>query len=233
VLKSLTTVPLAISSMTAAAADGTEASAAVLGMPGSVAPQSSHVFAMSHSCPSSAASALVSRFGRVDAVPSFFPWPRCSAALPSAPLPCGLAKWVLPKEPPKLAPTQLGALKVELEHGSTGTVAQPMEVKVCVRRSTQQSIQEFRVRVLQGPGESALASDRFFLTGPMSTQVVLLATSDSQAQTCSSFQLVPLQPGWLQMPRVQVTDGNQEVITLPSSIFIFPSTQPILWRANA
>merc|ERR1711920_688253 len=100
---------------------------------------------------------------------------------------------------------------------ATGTVAEPIEVKVIVRRMIQ-NIQEIQVRVLQD-SEDGGPSDKFFLGGPMGTQVVLISSDNLEPQACSSFSLVPLKPGWLQLPRVQVTAGTQDVTSAPSSIF--------------
>jgi len=196
-----------------------------LGVPGRVAPQSQHVFALP---PGANGSMLVIQFHRAAAVSSFFPWPQSHLALPQAPLPAGVSEWPLPSEPPKPAAAAMGSLKVELRHCATGVVAESIEVKVSVRRTTQ-SIQELRVRVQQDPDHI----DRFFIGGPTSTQAVLVSASNLDLQVCSTFTLVPLKPGWLQLPRVQVSTANQEVASTPSSIFVFPSTQPTLWRGSA
>jgi len=149
-------------------------------------------------------------------------------------IPQGIAEWPLPKEPARQSPEQ-GTLKVDLEHGVTGSVGESMEVRVVVHRTTQ-SIQDFKVRILPSEGattgSAATGSDKFFHSGPTNTQAVLVSSPESVPQVLLSFMVVPLRPGWLAVPRVQVTSGNQDVTSGPTSIFIFPSPQPVLWRSN-
>merc|ERR1712232_283374 len=103
-----------------------------------------------------------------------------------------------------------GPLRVELEHGSTGTVAKPVEVKVRVRRTTT-SMQEIRVQVLLGDGGHG--SDKFFISGPTSTQALMVSSTELESEVVSAFSLVPLKPGLLAVPRVQVTSGSLEVVS--------------------
>merc|ERR1711937_845325 len=169
-----------------------------LGVPGRVASQSHHAFALP---PGAGGRALAIHLARSDAVAGFFPWSQSRTLLPTSPLPAAASEWPLPAEPAKAAPAALGILKMELRHHATGIVAESIDVRVVVRRTTQ-SIQELRVRVLQ-EAEHGGPSDRFFIGGPMSTQAVLISATDLEPQVCCNFSLVPLKPGWLQVPRVQ------------------------------
>jgi len=128
-------------------------------------------------------------------------------------------------------------LRVDLEHSSTGTVAEPLVVKVKVGRTSCHAggLQEIRVFIglgseADGGKGAAAASERYFLHGPTHSQAILASSEKLQPQVCSSFTILPLRPGWLAVPRVQVSVGGQEAASAPASIFIFPSGQPVLLR---
>jgi len=196
-----------------------------LGILDRVAPGSSHAFALPPSNRREPEGRLLVSFQREQAIASFFPFPSSLKALHEGAVPDGSAEWPLPKEPLGVA-LPANSLTVDLEHGSTGMVAEPLEVKVCVRRGTP-GAQEYRVRIIQG--ESGDGSDRFFISGPTNTQNILMAARE--AEIGSSFHLIPLRPGWLTLPRVQVSCGAHEATSMPSSIFVFPAKQPIVWRS--
>jgi len=173
-------------------------------------------------------SALSVRFIRDGALAAFFPWLRSHDTLPAGQLLAGAAAWPVPADLWKA--TVPSGLCVELEHHTTGAVAEPVEVRVRVRRSGQ-SAQVVKVHVMRvEAGESA---DKYLLGGPASAQSLLVAGQKDEAQQCSTFTLVPLRPGWLSLPRVQVSAGGQEATSSPSTVFVFPSAQPCQLRAVA
>jgi len=176
-------------------------------------------------------------FRRADLAAAFAPWAsdndntmvtelqRSVGALPGA-----ASDWPIPRETPEgLQHGSATGLRVDLEHGTTGTVAEPIVVRVRVMRSKSQGVHELKVRVLQG--ESGEGSDKFFISGPTSTQAVPSSFGD-EPQICATFALVPLRPGWLSLPRVQVSAGNREAASVPTNIFVFPASQPMLWRSG-
>jgi len=230
-LKSLASMPVDLSGVDVTGPEGVaRPPAPAVGPRGCIAPGASHAFVLPLGVPpeNETGGSLLVRFSRAEAVATFFPWARGREALHDITLPDATARWLLPAESHGAA--TLPSLHVNLEHSSTGTLAEPVEVKVRVRRESQ-SPMELKVRVLRAEGSEG--SDKLLLGGPASTQVMLVASQESQAQVCSSFTLVPLRPGWLAVPRVQVSAGGQEATSAPTSVFVFPSKQPCVWRALA
>jgi len=236
IIKSLTTTPIEVTAVQDAdGAPGKSSTRWKSGPLGRFGLQSVHVLALppvpaEQAAKEDAGSSLLVQFHRVDQLALFFPWSGAREALSQLQLPGASAAWQLPSEPQSLAGAAAdGNLQVDLEHTPTGVVGQPMQVHIRIQ-SASTVAQEFRARVV--PADGGAASDKFFLSGSTTMQGLLLPSSKAKVQEASSvFSLIPLRPGWITIPRVQVAAGQEEAAPSPASVFIFPSPQPVVWRS--
>lgn len=193
---------------------------------------------------------------------AFFPWDGCQKALPAGRLPAAAVEWLVPPSPRTVAAAAAAAaeaagadvplgeggatavppqLEVDLVHPATAVVAEPIEVRVRVSRAHADAAhgQEVRLRLMLGEGSDK--SEKYFISGTTITQALLLPSADgaaaSEPQVCMTFLLIPLRPGWLTLPRAAVSSSAPspgEATSLPSSVFVFPSSgQPASWRIAA
>eukprot|EP00746_Dinoflagellata_sp_MGD_P127772 gnl/MRDRNA2_/MRDRNA2_62269_c0_seq1.p1 gnl/MRDRNA2_/MRDRNA2_62269_c0~~gnl/MRDRNA2_/MRDRNA2_62269_c0_seq1.p1 ORF type:complete len:671 (-),score=120.22 gnl/MRDRNA2_/MRDRNA2_62269_c0_seq1:26-1966(-) len=193
----------------------------ILGSSGRVEPGSSHGFSLlvDSTSPSKPTHFAV-HFERADAVKAFFPSPSCHAQLPQAPLPHAILNWPLPEQSrgPEKDRTEL---QVNLEHSATGYVAEPIVVQVHLECSAEVP-QDVKLKVL-----TAKESD-YFIRGP--TTVDLLWDPAKARGAVARFDFVPLKPGWITMPKVQVLCALQEYYSSQGSVFVHPGAQPMLKR---
>jgi len=200
---------------------------------GPLAGQSVHVLALppisAMELAGSSSGALTLHFHRVSQLALFFPWPKAREALAKVTLPGAKASWPMPSDALTLpaANAHESSLKVELQHEATGTVGKPIEVHIRIH-AVGVGTQEFKTRIVSTDSNP---SEKYFISGATTTQGFLLPAQAAEKQEASAaFCIIPLRPGWVPFPRVQVVVGSQEAAAAPGPIFVFPSSQPVVWR---
>jgi len=227
-LKSLAPEPLELHSVTMAEGRGVDVTEhPVLGIPGCLIPQASASFVlpkMDRAPPPNAR--LVVRFVRQECIASFFPWKKCRSMLPAGSWPPAVATSGLPEEPVTKAESGLGGFHVSLEHPNTGSVAEPMQVNIWVRRPIHEP-HTISMQLLLDDG----ALDRCLIHGVVDWQLHCDASEVDDSQVCGKFVLVPLQLGWLPIPRVHFSCDHVEATSSPSFAFICSgAAHSVLWR---